>query len=609
MRHLAIFFKTALILGLFCATPQPARAAESKEIPAKIPNDYYVQTWQDDDGLPRNTLTAISQTPDGYLWLATSFGLIRFDGVRFATFGEEVLPELARSLIWQLQTDRAGRLWIGTGKGGILVFENGTFRRIKSDLPHSTVYSMCEDPSGVMWVSTGDGSISRIVNGKAVELIGPLRGNRSSMAIRLVRDRGGDLWFAQGTSYGRLVNGVATNVVKNSSGLVHLCASHSGGVWLSVNRQLRKIGLATDEPTFRLPFGNYEIQQLFEDRQGNLWIATRNLGLFRFSQNELQPVLPSKNRILDIFQDAEGSLWVATEGGGLSKIRPRVFRMLSSDEGVPPGKVLSVCEDRSGVLWVLPQFGGLAHSITNGNWEVLSGTTNVGLTSVLPDRNGGVWVGTVSAGLLHYDGQKVERMLSQTPFQDRQLRVLYPGREGQLWVALFPSGLTRLDGANITSPSYYRNLGLNEQAIWAMAEEKNGALWTGTINGNLQRLENEKVTSYTEADGLPGTAIGALHLDGAGQLWVGTLGSGLGSLRNGKFKFASVREGLHDNVISQIVEDDYGFVWFGSNRGIFRVRKLDLDRFMSGQQSKVESIAYGKSDGLANVECGGGYQP
>jgi len=565
--------------------------------------------------LPRNTISAITQTPDGYLWLGTYFGLIRYDGVKFTTFGADIRTELVRGQISSLKTDQAGRLWVGTSKNGILVCERDRIRLIGagSGLPGQTVYSMCEDKAGIMWVATGDGSISRILNGANVERIGFLRDTKSSASIQIVRDGQGDLWFSRGVSYGRLVDGVATNVVSFDSGLVHLCPSRDGGMWLSVNRELRKINVPTNSPDaspLPLPFGNYQIQKLFEDRSGTLWIGTRNQGLFRLSDGSMREVLPTKNRILDLYEDAEGSLWVAAEGGGLSKIRPRVFRMLTTPEQEASSKVLSVCEDQNGLLWAAPKVGGLlSYRSADAGPTVLAGSTNMGPTTVAPDREGGVWAGTSSRVLLHYNGEKVERLLLQSPVRGRQVRVLYPDRVGHLWISFLPYGLVRYDDDQVIRPSYFRDLGLSEQAILAMAGDKEGAFWFGFINGDVQRLKDDKIVSYTEADGLPGTSIGALYLDGKDTLWAGTLGGGLGCFRNGKFKFASVDEGLRDNVISQIVEDDEGFFWLGSSRGIFRVRKADLELFMAGQLRRVESIAYGKSDGMANVECSGGYQP
>jgi ligand-binding sensor domain-containing protein/signal transduction histidine kinase len=604
-----------LTFGVVIALSPAVLSADAPITPSAPPDDYYVQTWQEDDGLPRNTITAITQTPDGYLWLGTHFGLIRHDGVAFTTFGAEVRPELVRGQISNLKTDRAGRLWVGTGKGGILVCDDGWIHHIGagSGLPHQTVYSMCEDKAGVMWVATGDGSISRITNGTTAERIGFLRDTKSGAAVQLVQDRHGDIWFSRGVSYGQLVAGAATNVVNFNSGLVHLAASHDGGIWVSVNRQLRKVNVPPDRPDagpLPLPFGNYEIQKLYEDRSGTLWIGTRNLGLFRLNGDEVRQVLPTKNRILDIYEDAEGSLWVATEGGGLSKIRPRVFRVLTTPEGVASSKVLSVCEDQNGSLWAVPLVGGLlSYRTADSAPTVLPGSTNMGVATVSPDRAGGVWSGTVNRGLLHYDGENVERLLIQSPFRDRQMRVLYFDREDHLWIGLHPHGLARYDAAQVVWPFFYRDLGLSEDAIWAIAEDRDGAIWFGTTSGDVQRLKDGKIVSYTQADGLPGTSIGALYVDEKNTLWVGTMGGGLGCLQGGKFKFVSVNDGLYDNVISQVVEDDGGFLWLGSSRGIFRVRKPDLELFMAGRQSRVESIAYGKSDGMANVECTGGHQP
>jgi ligand-binding sensor domain-containing protein/signal transduction histidine kinase len=602
-----------LLLSMLGCLIVSTRAADLPDRPSKNLTDYFVQTWQEDEGLPRNTITGIAQTPDGYLWLATHFGLVRFDGVQFTTFGEDILPELVNSRLWLLQTDQAGRLWMGTGKGGIIIWENERFRVLdaRNGLSHPTVNSLCEDASGVMWVSTGEGSISRITDGKTVESIGLLRGQQSEIPIYLVRDLQGEIWFSQGNSYGRLRNGLATNVTRIPGSLVHLRPSQDGSLWICANKNLQKLAPGVTAPliSIQLPFGNYQIRSLCEDEDGNLWIGTREQGLYQVKEGLLQLVVTTKKTIQELYKDTEGSLWMAAEGEGLRKIRPRVFQVLDSRQGLPNDLIQSLCEDKNGDMWLAAQVGGVARYRQSEGVTILADTTNQIITSVLPDHAGGIWAGTVARGLLHYDGTKVERLLTQSPFGDRQMRVLFLDRAEQLWISLFPSGLAHYGNGQLIWPAYYRGIGLIDQTIWAMTEDREGGLWLGTIEGNVFRLQGDQLTSYTMTNGLTGITIGALHVDQDGTLWVGTLGGGLGCLRNGKFKFASVEQGLRDDVISQIAEDDAGFLWFGSTRGIFRARKTDLDQFMTGKLSRFKSIAYGKSDGLANVECKGGYHP
>jgi signal transduction histidine kinase len=239
--------------------------------------------------------------------------------------------------------------------------------------------------------------------------------------------------------------------------------------------------------------------------------------------------------VREIYEDAEGSLWVAAEGEGIRRIRPRIFQVVDSHQGLPHDQVQAVCEGQNGDVWLAPQLGGLSRYSAAGFVETLPATTNLIVTSVLPDGKGWVWAGTVAASLLHYDGAKVERSLKHTPFRERQIRVLFPDPKGQLWVSLFPSGLTRFGGDQLIWPAVYRGLGIPDQSIWAMSEDRDGGLWVGMIDGGVFRLQDNKVVSYQRTEGLPGIAIGALCLDATGVLWVGTLGGGLGCLRDGKY--------------------------------------------------------------------------
>jgi ligand-binding sensor domain-containing protein/signal transduction histidine kinase len=575
---------------------------------------YWARTWQTDDGLPRNTVISINQTPDGYLWFGTPFGVVRFDGVTFTRMEGDYYAGFTRARSRVLYTDLHGRLWIGTGTAGIIRHDGNGFTVIDSrnGLPHPTVSTLCEDLRGTVWVGCQDGSLSWVDAEDQVHPVASFRGEPIAGAIQLVRDVQGTLWFAQGNAYGQLVEGAATNVTVIPGAAVVLCPGRRGGLWVSAGPVLeRRPAPESRRPleTFRSPVKPNEQPALFEDHAGNLWIGTPHGDLFRRSGEQFILEFSSSHRIQSIFEDAERNLWVGTEGGGVSRLQPRIFHTLTVREGLPQSVLRSVCEAANGDIWLSAQGPALLKWTAAGGLESAAGLTDIGTTCVLPKPGGGVWVGTVGWGLYSVETGMPVRVGNSREFRNRQIRTLHQDAQGRLWVGCLPDGLAQLSGDRFTPPQKFADLGLPRDAIWSMADDAQGHLWVGTIGGELWCYDGTRFTHYGKADGLPGASIGALHFTPNGDLWIGTLGGGLGRLRQGRFVFADMRHGLADDAISSIVDDGLGYFWLSSDRGIVRVSQRDLEAFADGRQARFRSIRYGKDDGLANMECLGGYQP
>lgn len=578
-------------------------------------SQYWARTWQTDDGLPRNTITAIAQTPDGYLWLGTPFGMTRFDGVTFTRMEGDFHPSFTRARSRVLYTDMQGRLWIGTGTAGIIRHDGGAFTVIDSQngLPHPTVTAICEDMRGTVWIGFQNGQLAWVDTEDQVHPVASFQDERSDGAVQLVRDVQGTLWFAQGNAYGQLVEGATTNVTTTSQNpSVVLCASRDGGMWLITGTTLQKIPPPESRQTVLTlpsPLKPNQVPVLFEDREGNLWIGSQREGVFRYSGRNFIREFDSSHRILAIFEDTESNLWIGTEGGGLSRLQPRIFHSLSVREGLPQAVIRSVCESANGDIWFSGQGPMLMKWNPASGLETIPGFTNIGTTSVLPKPDGGVWVGTVDWGFFTVTDNQPQRVSEGAVFRSRQIRSMHRDARGQLWLGCLPDGLSRLANGRLGSPQEFFNQGLPKDAIWSLADDPHSNLWLGTISGELYRYDGTNFVRYGTAEGLPGASIGALHFTPEGDLWIGTLGGGLGRMRQGRFVFADVRHGLADDVVSGIVADQLGWFWLSSDHGIIRVRKQDLDEFADGKRARFDSIRYGKDDGLANVECIGGYQP
>ncbi len=575
---------------------------------------YSVRTWQTDDGLPRNTIIAISQTPDGYLWLGTPFGVIRFDGSTFTRMEGDYHPVFTRARTRVLHTDSRGRLWIGTGTIGIIRYDGKMFTHIdnRSGLAHPTVNSICEDPQGNVWIGGQDGSLCRIDIEDKVHAISPPRAERATDPIKLIRDFEGNLWLLNRNSFGRLNEGKMTDTVPINNPGALFSPSLSGGAWLINADTLELVafdGKKQTDQTIRLPIRANQVTVLFEDSKGNLWLGSQKDGAYRYSGGEFVREFSTTHRIFSIFEDSEANIWIGTEGGGLTRLLPNSFEKIGGRAGAANALVRSVCEDGQGDIWMAGQGTALERWNQATGVTSITGLTNIGITSIFPKPDGGVWIGTIGWGLLSSEGGKPTVVADGDAFRNRQIRAIHQDSKGRLWLGCLPDGLFMIVNGKVIQPQYYFDAGLPHDAIWAITHDADGNLWFGTIMGELLKYADGRFTKYGQDEGLPGASIGTLAISTNGDLLIGTLGGGFGVMKNERFRFAQVGHGLADDVISSVIEDESGNLWLSSDRGIFRVRKKDWDDFADGRTGSFNSISYGIDDGLGNTECIAGYQP
>jgi ligand-binding sensor domain-containing protein/signal transduction histidine kinase len=592
-------------LGVGALLGLPARAIDAEP-------QYWARTWQTDDGLPRNSITSIAQTPNGYLWFGTPFGIIRFDGRTFTAMEGESHEALARARTRVLYSDRSGRLWIGTGTMGIIRYDGKSFTLInyQNGLTHPTVSAICEDSEGTVWIGAQDGSIYWVDAKDQVHQIDSFQSDRLPDGVQLVQDRQGTLWFASQGAYGQLLNGTTTNITVTPYPFALLAPSRDGGMWVGAGNTVQKFSSAGAEcEKLPSPAAPNQIASMLEDRSGNLWIGSPRAGLFRYSGGSCVLELSTARRIAGVYEDSESNIWVGTEGGGACRLRPRIFNQLAAPLDSNHSTLLSVCETEDGTRWLSAQKPSILRIAPNEEPASILTFTNIRVTSVLPNPKGGVWAGTVNWGLFEVSSNEATRVGNRQIFRGRQIRALHQDRRGDLWIGCLPDGLVKFSKGNMSSPQTFFNLGLPKQAVWAITDDSKGNLWLGTIGGEVWRYDGSTFTKFGETNGLPRASIGALHVTPEGDLWIGTMGGGLGRLRGNTAVFANTRQGLGDDVISSIVDDGLGNFWLSSDRGIVRVHKQELDEFADGMRDRLNAVCYGKDDGLANVECIGGYQP
>jgi diguanylate cyclase (GGDEF)-like protein len=598
-----------LLLALAC--PAPAIALD----PAKSITQFIHSVWQARDGLPQNTITAIAQTPDGYLWLGTREGLARFDGVRFTIYTNETTPALAQSQILSLLADREGRLWIGTWGGGLTKLERGTFSRFsaKQGLPNELVSAIAQDRQGRLWAGTDGGGLARLDGDRFAPIASQ---GALGKQVRAIVEAADGLWVG---SEAGLAHVSPTGEIKSyteAQGLTHrsirsLLMSRDGVLWIG-----------TDHGADRLVNGAFQhfaesevlshdlVLALEEDRNGAIWIGTDARSLKRWHNGKVDTFSSreglSNDSVYSLFEDREGGIWVGTNLGGLNRLREGLFTPYGRPEGLSHNYMRAVFEDRQGNLWIGTEGGGV-NRISNGSvtaFTTKDGLSNDTVFSIIQDRDGAMWFGTDS-GLTRLKDGHLESVTRPTPYANFAILSLLEDRDGTIWLGTYANGIIRYrDGAFTTLG---RKDGLSHETVNVMHQDRAGIIWIGTRGGGLNRYAPDgTLTALTRAQGLSDDLIFAIHETNDGALWLGTYGGGLTRMKGGKFAAVKRQHGLHDDVIHRIIDDGQGRYWMSTNRGIFRVSRQELDEVADGKRATLRSIVYGPGDGMRNAECNGG---
>lgn len=594
-----------LIVGLFSGSCHLLALDPSKAL-----TQYTRGVWTQAQGLPQDTVRAIAQTQDGYLWLGTSEGLARFDGYDFVTFTKDD-GSLPSNSITTLSAGRSGSLWIGTSSG-LARYSDGQFRTFtaKDGVPPGAVTAVVEDHAGVLWFVSGD-FLSRFENGNFTtypkESLAPVE------AARVVyEDREDQLWvggskgvvkltgdkFSTVLTAADLGGNVITSIVEGARGT--WIAGIDGIILVRPGGKLTRFSTRDGLP-------NNFIQALCADRAGNLWVGTYG-GLSRLENDRFVSARANQDDrdwVWSLFEDREGDLWVGMNSA-LIRLRDDRFSMYGSSEGLPSDEPVAVHQDRRGGIWVGYHVGGLV-AFRPGKFRIY--TTRDGLPSneIFSIRDGGdgeLLIGTygglsrMSAG--HFINYTVPDPVGRTSVYDA-----IEDARGHVWAAT-PSGVYEYDG--VQWHHVVRGRSSTSDFVVTLAKGREGSLWAGTLDNGLWEVvnpnaPNDKPRLFTTADALLGNQIRSLYQDFDGSLWIGSFGSGLIRFRDGVFTRYAARDGLLSDNISHVEDDEMGSLWLSTTRGICRISKKQLEDFSAGRIRVLTPQNYGTADGLRSAQC------
>lgn len=611
-----------LWLAACCLALDPGRELSQLSSPVK---------WQTAQGLPQNSIHDIAQTTDGYLWLATEAGLVRFDGssTGFKTYDKITTRELKNNFIHRLLAGRDGSLWIGARGGGLVHYtKDGGFQAYTTNngMPSDQIWALLETADGSLWIGTKEAGLARLKDGK-ITLLNTTNGLSNNFITALCEDAAGALWI--GTDHGglhRYFDGKITPFAFKfpfDSPIKGIVPDTAGGLWLGLDGD----GLyhfADGNFTRRKMFESQyveNVQSLYLDREGALWIGTQHNGLVRYFQNRFASMAVAQglsyDHVVSFLEDREGSLWVGTQYGGLNQLREGKFTTYTTAQGLSDDSITCLAEAEDKTLWVGTMSEGV-NRFSQGKFAYfdVGAYTKKGVHALWAGHENTVWVGTSGGGLGKIRNNVLQRFYNTSHgLAGNEVSAVFEDSRTNVWVAVVGSGLDLLgpesglaDYAN-QFRHYTKKEGMPAERIRFMAEDSEGSIWLATQNHGIARLKEGKFTVLTTRDGLSDNYTRSLRFDSDGTLWVATRDGGLNRYRNGKFAAFTTENGFFHDQIHHILEDDTGAFWLPSNRGIGTVSKAELNRHADLHLGSPRATLYNEADGMPSSECNGGFSP
>jgi len=617
--------------------------------PSLAISQYAHTAWTASEGSFKGAVYAIAQTPDGYLWIGTEFGLLRFDGIRYVTWRQPADQGLLNSDIRSLLAARDGRLWVGTVEG-LASWKSGKLVRYPKTAGLS-VYTLKEDVDGGVWAA---GSWSKEaglceIHGDDVQCYGE-HGLLGTGLLALNRDRSGNLWAGGLDGLWRWKPGPLNRVslddpmpgiqslIEDDRGAL-LIAMHGGVMRFSDNHveKLALPGHAAFNPT-----------RLLRDRDGALWIGTRDHGLLHWHDGRLDQLTHtdglSADNISAIFEDREGSIWVATVVG-LHRFRDFAVPTISLKQGLSEGLLGTVLAAKDGSVW-LGTFNGVNRWKDNQITIYRNRRLGEPGDAELPARPPGSLVEQVSTDLISWRGWLQYPDTTMTPlFQDYRGRVYFStpagiiyfenGRfaflrsvpwgqvlamtgdaAGNLWFSDIERGLIHVFGDTVVETVPWAQLGHKDWALALLLGKVGSGLWLGFRQGDLVYTEHGRVrASYTASDGLAKGRVNALQFDHDGALWIAAEG-GISRLKDGSIATLNSKNGLACDAVDWVSESDEDHsLWLNTACGVVRIAQHDLDTWITAvsaaRSSKhaVQATVFNNLDGVLSHMRVKGYSP
>jgi signal transduction histidine kinase/ligand-binding sensor domain-containing protein len=597
--------------------------------PALDMSQYAHKSWLVSEGFFKGEPRAIAQTPDGYLWLGTEFGLFRFDGIRRVPF-EPTGVQLPSNNVRHLAVSRDGTLWIGTFKG-LASWKGGVFTRY-AEFAGNQVSTLFEDREGTLWVGTLGAPAGKLCGIRAGAVQCDADASRLGVGVLAISEYGGSIWVNAMTGLWRWTPGSPqlywTQPIGQGRALIE---GDNGHLWIGTSEGIKQLKGEKMEAYPSPTKGLFRPNRFHRDREGSLWIGTSRQGLWHSHQGHTDHLAVSDglsgDYIQDLFEDREGSIWVVTSAG-LDRFHDLAVSTISFRQGLSDVSVAAVLASSDGSVW-LGTTDGLNRWL-NGQITIYRKRNPRGSTaartqteslpvreiadnglpddvvgSLFEDRQGRIWVSTLR-GTAYFEN---ERFVPVTPGFGKAVHSIVQDTDDTIWINEQYQGLLHLSQGKLVDQIPPEKLKPGDFAVTLAVDHSPGGLWIGFFNEGLAYFKDGRIQkSYTSKDGLPEGRVNDLRLDSQGTLWLSTE-SGLSRFRNGRFTTMTAGNGLPCDSVHWMMEDDAGFLWVYTACGLVRFPRSELELWSTDPKHVLQALTFDGSDGVGSLTLPSGYSP
>jgi len=573
--------------------------------PNRAMSQYVRDRWGTDQGFPRGPVYAITQTPDGYLWIGTEAGLVRFDGWSFRQVKDDSGAFTITSVIG-LTPDNEGCLWLQLQDLTLLRYCNGVFGIPAADpLWHSSISAMSRTSRGdILFWRMGYGAFT--FHAGRFQMLASANDLPRLPVISLAQTPNGDIWMGSRDVGLFGLGGGKTSAIRNGLPDLKINCLLAGGdrdVWVGTdNGVVRWNGHEFTATGIPASLNHFQALAMTRDRDANIWVGTDSRGLLRFNSQGVaslnQSDRVSRQAITALFEDREGSLWIGS-ASGLERLRESPFVSYSLPEGLPSDGGGAVFVDSANRLWFPPVDGGLWWVKDGQHGQIHKAGLDGDVVYSIAGGDGELWLGRKRGGLAHLrlEGSTItaETYTEKDGLAQNSVYSVYRSRDAAVWAGTLSGGVSRLSHGRFTT--YTTASGLASNTVASILESSDGTMWFATPNG-LSALANGRWQTYRGLDGLPSEDVNCLLQDSQGVLWIGTA-AGLALRDSGGFR---VPPGAPPSLREQILglaEDRFGSLWMSTSNHVLRVNR---DHLVRGALADGDIREYGLADGLRGVE-------
>ncbi len=620
-----IFRGVVLACGLLACHPRAFGLNPSLDV-----SQYAHSSWRIRDGFIKGSIFTMAQTPDGYLWLGTAFGLFRFDGIRAVRWQPPDGAQLPSQRIDPLLVARDGTLWIATDKG-LASWKDGKLTTYP-DVQGRRVDSLVQDTEGTLWFGVENPARLCAVRAAKTQCYGSEHFGQSIPA--LYKDRQGNLWVSSETGLWRWSPGrperynvpgeavKAHELLEDEKGALAMAVSNSLGVISGAGDGLKQL-VDGKIRAYPLPdiAGQFRPTRLLRSSDGSMWVGTLK-GLLHLHDGKIDRFDGLTGAtVFRIFEDREGSVWVSTQDG-LDRFREFAAPTISADQGLSNSAVHGLEATPDGSIWISTADG--LNRWQDGHVTVYGGRrtrerdpmidarvteiANCGLQhrayALGHDDRGRLWVGG-REGLFYFAGG---RFVQVPGVSGGSIFSIAADRQGSVWIST-DEGLFDRTPIGAIQRIPWVQFGRKHPAADLLPDPLQGGLWLGFVDGGIGYLKDGQIrSSYNAADGLGNGAVLALQRGSDGTVWVATAG-GLSRVRDGRVATLTAKNGLPCDGVTSAIEDDDHALWLYMPCGLVRIARSELDGWANDSKRSVRTTVFDNSDGVRTRGVNGQQRP